>query len=175
MITRVYRESTLGFKRTFTLRDAVLEVERVIGARKTAEKIELSHVVPDSKRVKLLHMVALKRAYTYLSIVAAVAFGLQAMTSAPPVWIVVVALFLSLPGLRVVIHFVRPMDVVQFRDADGTLLLDFICTKKQRHEQDEFLTFLHEAIAKNQPNKSVQTTAMTHPPSATAPAPLSDL
>ena len=28
---------------------------------------------------------------------------------------------------------------------------------------------------RNEPNKSVQTTAMTHPPSTTAPAPLSDL
>jgi hypothetical protein len=132
MTIHVYRKSTLGFKRTFILRDAVLEAERVIGARKTAEKIELSHVIPDSNRVKLLHMVALKRAYTYLSIVTAVAFGVQAMTPVPTVWIAVVALFLSLPGLRVVIHFVRPMDAVQFRDADGTLLLDFICRRNKR-------------------------------------------
>jgi hypothetical protein len=169
MSTHVYRESTLGFKRTFILRDAVLEVERVIGARKTTAKIELSRVVPDSKRVKLLHMVALKRAYTYLSIVAAVAFGVHAITPVPPVWIVVVALLLSLPGFRVVIHFVRPMDVVQFKDADGTLLLDFICTKKQKGAQDEFLAFLREAIAKNQPNQAPLPTPVSVTPAADAP------
>jgi hypothetical protein len=40
------------------------------------------------------------------------------------------------------------------------------------------MIFIGRKLAKHnliRPNKSVQTTAMTHPPSTTAPAPLSDL
>jgi hypothetical protein len=146
-----YKETYLGICRTFRLHGSKLCVERTVRGRTFGEEFDLAQVAPGSTRLKIMNVAALNRSITYLGVILVVAVIARAVIHVPALWVAIGAAIFSLPALHVILYFMQSMDVEQFKDANGRVLFDFIHTKKQARELEEFLFGLRAALEKNEP------------------------
>ena len=160
-----YVESTLGCCRTFRLEGAKLTVEKKTNRQVVSDAFDLAIVASGSTRVKLMNMPALNRSMIYLGVVLIVAIVARATLPISPVWIAIAAAVLSLPALRVILYYARPVEVEQFKDAHGKVLFDFIRPPKVSPQLEEFLALLRTALEKKEP-KSPEPTSGQRPDAA---------
>ena len=143
-----YTEISLGMCRTFRLQGSKLHVARTARGRTVTEEFDLAQVAPGSTRVKIMNAAALNRSITYLGMIVILAAIARLILPVSPLWIAIGATILAYPALRVILYFIRRVDVEQFKDAHGKILFDFIHTKRQARQLEEFLFSLRAALEK---------------------------
>jgi hypothetical protein len=154
-----YTEISLGMCRTFRLQGSKLHVARTARGRTFSQEFDLAQVAPGSTRVKMMNRAALNRSITYLGVIVIIAAIARVMLPVSPLWVAIGAAVLSSPAARVILYFSREMDVEQFQDAHGKILFDFIHSKKQARQLEEFLVLLRAALEKKEPNQAPEPTA----------------
>jgi hypothetical protein len=148
--------SRIGLHRSYELRGRSLLIERKAGHRRISERIDLDAVVLPSLPAKIFNWAAINRCVTYLSCVLLGATIARSLAPAHTTFVAAVAAVLAIPGIHVILHYVRPMRVVQFRDANGKILFDVV--RSNKNESSEFIATLQSALAPDKPNQSTDPT-----------------
>jgi hypothetical protein len=109
---------------------------------------------------------AINRSLAGLVVIVALAWIVRRTLPVPPFWLGIGTLLFAIPFVHVLLRYLSPVDVEQFRSEKGALLFDVMYSKRHATEIDEFIAALHAAIKSEQPNQSTDPT----PASGTPPA-----
>ena len=142
----------IGWYRTYHLNGKTLSIDRKVGRKVISDVIDLSSAAPHSTRARLMNAGAINRSLAGLVVIVALAC--------------IGTLLFAIPFVHVLLRYLSPVDVEQFRSEKGALLFDVMYSKRHATEIDEFIAALHAAIKSEQPNQSTDPT----PASGTPPA-----
>lgn len=156
MTAALYKEVEFGSRRNFELRGTKLHVEKIVFRGCRSFEVDLTDCVPTYTVKKGMHGAAFSRATTYLTVVLILAIAIHGLFPAHRMWVIASALLVAYPGIYVAIRSWVPIELLEFRDSKGNLLIDFLRPRKQvpQINLDEFIAKIRsELIKARQPNQ----------------------
>jgi hypothetical protein len=149
-----YSEAGIRGRRTFDLEGQKLKICGKQGFGDFTLEVDLADIASHFERVKCINRGAIRRAVTYLGIVAVVAVLFTRQTFVPPIVVALAAFLVALPSLIVLFRFSRLIEIEQFRSrAAGVVVFDLILENKKAAEFEDFVKVLRSAVTAAQPTK----------------------